>query len=376
MPRFLPIFASFFKGKDITRFIAPPYDVIDEEDRKKLEKKSKYNIVRLVLPSTHDEARLIFLRWLSKGIIFQFPESGYFYLEAEVEDPIFGRGKLRGLFGRLQVEKFGRGVYPHEKTFSGPKKDRYELMRKAGASFSHVVGIYDGPEIEELLSGTLRGLQEVYRFSSEGMKGKLYFIGRKKEIFSAVMNSKILIADGHHRYETYISLSRDFPEVPEFSYVNFFLTSKRGGLNLHPTHRAARSAKTGDIEKRLGKKFRIERLAGEKALTVVPEDNEFVLVTRDGAFLLRYREDFSGIPTEVSDPFILSSLRAESVCYSPFFDKLFTYVLEGKVDFALRLPEFSIEKVFEEVEKGKRLPQKTTYFYPKIPSGLLIYRFF
>ena len=377
MPRFYPVFANFFKGKDVSKYLSPPYDVIDEDERKALEKKSPSNVVRLILPQSYQEVRDLFLMWIRKGIIYSYPESGYFYLEADVEDPIYGESKLKGIFGRMKVEKFGKGIFPHEKTFSGPKKDRYELMRNSGVAFSHVVGIYDGPEFDEVLKEeSLSEAVEVFRFSSAGMKGKVYFLGISRKIYEAVLSSRVLIADGHHRYETFLALSRDFPHIPEFSYANFFLTSKRGGLNLHPTHRAGKTSKLDKIEKILSAKFHIEKLPGEKAMSMSLQENEFVLIVREGAYLLRYRGDFSGVPTQISDPYIMTPLKAESVCYSPFFDKLFTAVLEGKVDFALRIPEFSIERIFEQVEKGKRLPQKTTYFFPKIPSGLLMYRFF
>ena len=276
MPEIRPFRALRFDPTsidDLAAVVAPPYDVIGPEEHARLLARHPANVVRLDLPEDaqgdepddrYRRAARTLAAWRSGGILRKDPHPSIYVYEQTYRVPGTDVGRTqRGFFARLRLEPFGpsAGVLPHERTLSGPKEDRYKLLRATGVNTSPVVGLYDDRSgaVRDRLEAWAAGPAEVDVADDDGTHHRLWAVpadGEQAEAVTALLTAAaagpITIADGHHRYETALRyrderrMSRSCEEDPAFDYLlMFFLPSTGEPLTVLPTHRVVRGL--GDV---------------------------------------------------------------------------------------------------------------------------------
>jgi uncharacterized protein (DUF1015 family) len=325
--------------------VAPPYDVIDTEQREELMARSPLNVVHLTLPEDVDDAARLWGEWLSDGALVREPEPSFWALEQQYVGPDDVSRTRRGLVASLQPEPYeNRVVLPHERTHAGAKEDRLRLLRATHVHLEPIFLLYEGeppfnhparpPDIET------EGAR-LWRLPPNG-------------IVEAFADKQLLIADGHHRYETALAFgARQIPVV--------LVSTQDPGLMIFPTHRVAEQvngppANEADLRMALA------------ALDAEPVDRAATVVYRSkGGIALVH-----GRPGEL-DVQLVEALKPHGVSYTPSVDEAVAAVDSGRAAGAFIVRPTRIEDVFRFAEAGETLPQKTTYFYPKLLSGLLFH---
>jgi uncharacterized protein (DUF1015 family) len=397
--------------------LAPPYDVIDEEERRGLER-NPHNVVHLDLPRGQGEERYRDAArhlegWIADGSL-RFEERPVLY---RYRQDFACRGRTcsrQGFIALLQLEPFSAGVVlPHERTLSGPKVDRLNLMRATGAEFSQVFMLYRDPagEAEAALAG--EGPSEVDATTPDGCRHRLWVIDdpvAHERVVAVLAGKQVMIADGHHRYETMLAL-RDEVRPPgrppgeslaDWGTV-FFARAEDPGLIILPTHRlvsglpadaleaipelarpwfqvtVAPADDAETIERRLGKAVRVTfafRRAGS-AETVWLELRPEVDLSSLGPPVLR------GLDVTVLHGLILGPLlgidaealaQQSNLAYTHDAHQTMERISSGAAQAAFLLRPTAVGDVLAACEAGFVLPQKSTYFHPKLASGLVMHR--
>ncbi len=403
---------------DPSRLLAPPYDVIDDDAARTLRELSPYNAVRLILPEGEPPDRYQLAasrlqRWLSEGVLARSEEDAFYLYRQEFSHA--GSFVARtAILTALELTGFDqREVLPHERTHAGPKKDRLALMKACRAQLSPIFAIVPDPQgqLQELVARAHAGgpIILVAR-TPDDIQHTLLRVPKAMDgpLLRAVAEHDTLIADGHHRYETALQLARDLPERPHAGRVLAAIVGEHDpGLIVHATHRRLTGLPADWLE-RLAVAFEVEpgpeapeALAAEVgrrgggAIGVLPID--VVIPTPDAlagtapprppSLLLRARAGSI-------DAAQLSPAEGRLACV--VFDRLILYALTRQdADAAVRsarlsyhqdpaeaaataeahgavflLPPVGLDDLWDVARDGKRLPAKSTYFAPKIPSGL------
>jgi len=392
--------------------IAPPYDVISPEMKEKLKAKCPHNVVTMDLPDGGEEkyanAAKIYKELLDKGILVRDKKPCFYVYEQIYE--FGGKEYVRtGFVGLLKLEELGKGsVYPHEKTLSGPKKDRFELMKECKTNFSQIFGLYMDKEnmLNSVFAGAKKNMPASSAVDDEGCKNTIWAVADESvHLIEDFMKDKaIYIADGHHRYETALEyrnmqreLNNDVPgEEKPYDYVMMmFVNFYDEGLKIFPTHRVVEVEPDFDIKAFLDKassSFDVEELAGEAEAT------EYINKPKNGRNLAVFFDDkFYGLKAKAEvlenlhpvyrkiDTYLLQKalmidvlgmtedriLRKEGVYFVQTMDAIKKLAADKKV-IAFLLKGVDIEIVREISESGLVMPQKSTYFYPKLQTGLVI----
>jgi uncharacterized protein (DUF1015 family) len=325
--------------------VAPPYDVIDDAQRDELMARSPFNVVHLTLPESDDDAARLWREWLSDGVLVRDAEPSFWALQQDYVGPDGVPRTRRGLVASLHPEPYeSRVVLPHERTHAGPKEGRLRLLRATGVHFEPIFLLYDGEPPYEFPSGPpdieTEGAK-LWRISSDGIE-------------QAFADKQLLIADGHHRYETALAYGADLIPV-------VLVSTEDPGLEIFPTHRVVEEV-NGPPPSSADLQSALAELAGEppdRAAAVLyrPEGRIAVVQGREGQL----------------DVQLVESLAPEGVSYTPSVDEAVAAVDSGRAAGAFIVRPTRIEDVFRFAEAGETLPQKTTYFYPKLLSGLLFH---
>lgn len=358
---------------DLTRLVAPPYDVIPEAEVARFQSLSPHNVIRLIRPGTdYDGAARTLASWLDEGVLREDAPSMYVH-EVEVAP---GRTR-RDLIAALRLEPYERGVVlPHERTHRGPKEDRLALMRATQASLEPLWFLYDGHETpaRELLAEAAAA-PSIARFSdAEGMPQRLWTVERGRltdELAASLASLPVLIADGHHRYETTLAYSEEVggPADAASRFTLALLTDiDDPGLEVLPTHRVMKAGiavtggePTGSLEETLA------AIKGRVAAGVYREGRFQVLpLEGDMAVVELHRQVIDNILGRRSaEDFLLYTRNAEEAV---------RWVDDGVGVSAFFLDVPDLRQVLKLAQEGKTLPQKSTYFHPKPPSGMVIHR--
>ncbi len=354
--------------------IAPPYDVIDAELRARLAARSPYNVVEIDLPPSYEQAAATMADWRERGVL-----------------------------ARVQVDDYGPGrIRPHERTHPGPKEDRLRLTRATKANLSPIFSLYDDPTGA---TGTVLSAAEPFGEQTDD-DGTVNRLGRVTdpaaiEAFqSALEPAELLIADGHHRYETARVYADEVGGEGEHRYVLMCLVALQDdGLTVFPTHRLIRDT-TPQTQEALGSTLRelftVEEIDqadlrppdGEGPLTIGYIDSHFKrafrLTLKDQASadeaLRDMPEPYRRLDTAVLEALVLKGplgLSEDDIAhlnglgYSRTDDEALQLVLSGEYDAAFFLRSTPIEQVRAIAAAGVNMPPKSTYFFPKVPTGLL-----
>ena len=407
---------------DLASVLCPPYDIISEQQQRELYARNPYNMIRLEYPlspgretagesARYEMAGRTYREWMQLGVLRRDVQPAIY-----VHDQSFeyrgSRHVRRGLVARIGLRPWYQGVYPHEMTATKAKEDRLQLMRACQASCSGPLGLYEDRQglITEAIERGTRGapLADVVGDKERHVFWAIDEPGLLADIERAFSGESIYIADGHHRYETALvyqaekraSLARSDSHPEPHDYVVMTLTGfSDPGLFISPVYRVLAGAELPDaaeIESRLARCFTVDYVPMEIALARSVPAGEMALMAvvglRDGMLAeLRQRpgvELGSEVPGQHSNEYrtfnvsilnhvVLSGLLGVNpdggfVSYSPDLEEVVGSVQEGRAQLAFLLPPpqpMLVKKIADQME---RMPRKSTYFYPKPPTGLVV----
>ena len=405
---------------DINRVVAPPYDVISNEEQEELYRKSDYNIVRLILgkeyPDDSEEnnryirAADFFREWMDKGVLTRSEENCIYVYEEDYS--IKGEHKkMRGFIALLKLEDYGHLVMRHEKTLSKPKEDRLKLMKNCNANFDQIFLLYLEPEkkIDGILDKNASKKPD-YEVKYNDVVHRLWTITRKDDIDEIVKTMKpkpLFIADGHHRYETALNYRNymrekhsDFKGNELFNYMMVQFNNMDKRLSILPTYRLIHSLPEMNIDEVLGKikeffdveETNLPEKKGKKIVGILKEKKNkkvFALYHDKKCYILTLKDisvmNKSGRGSEILrklDVSILHTLIIEKILgitdvekhlkYTRNEDEAVKLVDEGKYQLSLFLNATALDELKAVSEANENMPQKSTYFYPKQLTGLVI----
>ncbi len=393
--------------------VAPPYDVIDAAQRAELAARHPHNIVKLILPEGDGDAKYanasrLFDAWRAEGVLFRDDEPAFYRYTQK-----FGKHARRGFLGLVKIAKLDAGiVLPHERTLSGPKEDRFKLFRATKTNFSPGFMLYRDPKLA--LDAPLSKATVLTAFdTADGINHELAKISDKeaiRAIVEGVAKSSLLIADGHHRYETALRYKTELGSTavvanPEHDYfMVFFANGDDPNLVVYPTHRHVHSLPRFDWAETLaGAKtlFDVKELppgASAEVLTAELKSGNLVLCAGDGrAALLTLKKDadLAGHPilgkkvdalrrTDVAllhmgllEPVlgITQEMQAakSNIWYPQDAAAALSDLRSGKGQTLVLMNATPVSQVREVAEAGEVMPQKSTFFYPKILTGLAVH---
>jgi uncharacterized protein (DUF1015 family) len=392
---------------------APPYDVIDPAQRAELAARSAYNVVRIDLPEgepdPYAEAARLLARWQDEGALVRDDEPALWVIDQEYTGPDGRRLTRRGFFARVRVEEYGPGrIRPHERTHPGPREDRLRLTRATQANLSPIFSLYADPD------GTARAALETATGAEpfgeltddEGTTTRLWRLADPAAIEAvqgALAHAELLIADGHHRYETARVYADEIGGEGDQRYVLMCLVALEDpGLTVFPTHRLV-SGLAGDQERiealtaTLREHFDIAEIDeaelrppdGDGPLQMGYLDSHFGrafrLTLKDQAIadraLADMPEPYRRLDTAVLERLVLMGplgLTEDDIShlnglgYSRTDEEAVRLVTDGDYDVAFFLRSSPVRQVQEIAAAGVNMPPKSTFFYPKVPTGLLI----
>jgi uncharacterized protein (DUF1015 family) len=354
----------------ISDLVAPPYDVISPEEREQYLARSPYNVARLIVPDTAEDAARTWREWRAEGILAAEAEPAFWWLREEYEGPDGQRHSREGFFGLVRVEPYERGIVrPHERTHEGPKRSQLELLRAVRANLSPILLLYEdtGQRPRRALAPLAEG-DPFFTASGDGAAASIWPVtdpDAVAEAQAALAESSLVIADGHHRYETAVAFAAEDGSPGAQMMMAVFANTAGEGLVIFPTHRVVREAPE------LNGSFRITPLGASPQealarLDAMEHDHPaFLVYRRDGAALVEAPGD------DRLDTAILDQLGVQHPHYTPRADEAVALVDSGEAEAAFLLRPPTLQQVRAVAEAGGTMPQKSTYFYPKLLSGLL-----
>ncbi|MFO0728604.1 MAG: DUF1015 domain-containing protein [Myxococcota bacterium] len=413
-------------GPDLSKVLAPPYDVIDAAEQDALYQKDPHNIIRIDLnraeTSDHPDSRYgraaeILASWQASGVLRAEERPSIYVLAQSFVGPDGAQRTRTGFFSRARLVRFDEGqILPHERTLRGPKLDRLKLYRATRTNLSPIFGAYRDPrrEVLSILEEAKRA-EPIATAVMAKVENRLWRIAEGPEtraISEKFREKKLYIADGHHRYETGLAYRDERregqPLNPDAGYEHILMFSaavEDPGMVIFPTHRLVHSLPAFDEAKMmgaLGRFFTIRALgadpaAAQTALSAARGDNAFVVVTRTGRHLLVLSpaaplHEVPALPARPAlrslDVSVLHAVVLESILgitpeaqasqanlrYSKDWQEAFSSpATDPSVSAAFLMNPTEIDEVIEVAESGDVMPQKSTFFYPKIPTGLVLY---
>jgi uncharacterized protein (DUF1015 family) len=391
----------------LSDLVTQPYDKISPEMRARYLALSPYNLVRVILgerlPSdsaianVYTRAAAYLSDWIARGVLLREPEPCLFAYFQNFRVPDTGENlSRRGFIGLGAVEDYGAGVvYRHEQTLSGPKQDRLELLRHTHGHFGQIFMLYPDPEreIDRLLEECSQAPAESRVTDEYGAEHLLWRISdpaRISAIRELMAARKLLIADGHHRYETALAFRNENPRLPGAARVMMtFVNMHSQGLKILATHRLVSQLsnfEAGEFLSRAGKMFEVNEVASPEQLQLLwtgAARGAIGAALGDKLYLLRLREPAERLDVPILHEVLLrdvlgiteEAVRAEkNLRYVRGLDKAIEAARRGEAQIAFLLRPASIEDVARISFSGGVMPQKSTDFYPKLLSGLTIYK--
>jgi len=405
---------------DLTRLIAPPYDVIGPAERRRLAEHLQ-NVVHVDLPETVDggdpyqDAGARLTRWIREGVLAPDPAESLYVAEQEFPGPDGAPRRRRGLFARLRLEPYATGVViPHERTHDGPRADRTRLLAATGANLSPIFFLHPDPGARvAAITGAIAATPPVaWARVGEGETVRLWRVADRRtidDLVGGLRDQWVLIADGHHRYESALAHHAERTAAGEGEapgHVLAYLCSLQDpGLAILAIHRVVHSLPGFDparVRQALAASFDLALLANRADLphAVAAEADRagvfgLLFGGESGGWVARWRDaaaadspGFEDLPAPLRrlDVVLLQRLvfervlgldtgrqaRQENLEYVKDAGALVDRGREASM--AVLLNPTRLEQVIDAARHGLRLPQKSTFFHPKVPTGLVIDR--
>lgn len=406
--------------KDMTLVICPPYDVISKDEQKAYYERSQYNIIRLEhameLPgdstddNKHARACATLNQWLKDRVLVTDHVPSLYIHEQTFAYQGTRRRRL-GFTACVRLEPWEKKmILPHENTVAGIKSDRLDLMRACNANFSPLLGLYEDPgqKIAKLL-GVQTGRKPLLDFTADGETHRLWMANEPEfiqRISHFLAPKHIYIADGHHRYETALAYQSEkrqnspyFTGHEAFNFVMMTLVSfSDPGLLVLPVHRVVKGISAENMKRfidKLATLFHTDPLPLEDA-SRIPEMSDAiarVIGLKEGSVVgLRLRPDvhvkavmppghsdaYNKLEVSILQHLVIDRLTAMasgvSIAYTPNAQTAAEMVTQGDYQLAFILNPIPLSTIKAVANANDRMPGKSTYFYPKLPTGLVINR--
>ncbi|MFH1588227.1 MAG: DUF1015 domain-containing protein [Candidatus Diapherotrites archaeon] len=413
---FKGIYYNKEKIRNFDEVVSPPYDVVTKEERNAFWAKHQNNAMHLILgeeiqenkeKNLYAEAGKKFNEWIEKGILLREKKPVLYVYSQEFKTKTGEIKKRKGLIALVKLEEFEKGIIlGHERTLTGPKEDRLNLMREIKGNLSSIFTLYSDP------TKTTQKIIEKYSLMQpffeakdhEGILNKAWRITDEneiKKIQNALSERKLFIADGHHRYETALNYFKENPEADKFLTV--MIDTNDSGLVIFPTHRVIYGIKEFELNELIEKIkefFEVNEINSKEEKEIVNALNEnkdrhcFALYSEGKTFLLKLKEKLN--LTDLMPEIKLKSLREldvsllhelilnkcmgiskemiakkEHIDYIKDVTKTIEAVDLKKFQIGFLMNATKMSQVEEVCLAGERMPQKSTYFYPKILTGVI-----
>jgi len=391
----------------LEHLVTQPYDKITPEMRSRYLSLNPHNLVRIILgertPSdgpgnnVYTRAAALLKVWISNGVLRRDAEPSLFAYFQEFRVPDTGERLVRkGFIGLGAVEDYSAGVvYRHEQTLSGPKQDRLELLRHTRAHFGQLFMLYPDPQgqVDRVLDECAEAPADAVTTDEYGAEHRLWKIADAERIAligSLMADRKLLIADGHHRYETALAFRSENPGLAGASRVMMtFVNMHSPGLKILATHRLVNGLAAfdaNDFQRRAAKTFEVQPLRSPEELKAIWASAGRGMIgaaIAEHLYLLKRREPGEKLDVNILHEDLLrdvmgiseEAVRAEkNLRYARGLDKAIENARSGQTQAAFLLRPTSVEDVARISFGGGVMPQKSTDFYPKLLSGLTIYK--
>lgn len=419
---------------ELAEVVIPPYDVISREEQKAFHEKHPYNMIRLELglaapedtdkDNPHTRAAAFMQQWEHQRILVRNAQPAIYYYELDYSNGEEGKETRRGFICALRLEDFASGgVKPHEKTFQAIKDERLSLMLSCNANLSPVFALFSDPErkVQEAFDSAKRNAPDVSFTDHVGMGHRIWMVtdGKLLGLVRESMRDKaIFIADGHHRYETALNYRNARRKIhgsanpnASYEYIMIYLADmNQKGLSILPTHRLLRGLPAWEplrfIERAQSffeiTKFEAENggeLKWKEAIQTGGERKDtsigfyckeagcvYVLTAKRQAVSDWLEQQGAPSPLRTLDVVVLDQLllrnllglseeflaNEHNISFMHDFGAALKAVKSGKFDAGFFINSTRIEQVREVANAGLTMPHKSTYFYPKVTSGLVI----
>ena len=409
------------KAGKIEELVCPPYDIISDVQRQGYLAKNENNIIRLELPKGEEPYKTageVLEKWLDSGVLKQDSEDAVYIYEEEFS--INGiHAKFKGCIVRVKLEEFSKGiVLPHEETLSKAKEDRFNLMKATNCNFSQIYSLYMDSEhkIVNRLDKLSECKPEIELTDGDEVIHRLWIVTDKDEINAVCQDfadKKLYIADGHHRYETALNYrnychENGIGDGGEDYVMMMLVDMEHDGLVVLPTHRLVRDLESFDKEKILSDcreyfeitsesdvnnaESKLKELydEGKKAFAFYSGGNGYdLLVLKDENVIAKLLPDKSkasqGLDVTVLHTLVLEKIfgidaenmaKQINLTYTRLFDEAVESVKTGKAQCSFILNPTRVTEIRDVAAAGEKMPQKSTYFYPKLITGLVMNKLF
>jgi uncharacterized protein (DUF1015 family) len=395
---------------------APPYDVIDPAQRAELQSRSPYNVVAIDLPEAPDggdiyeHAARLLTQWRAERAVVRDDEPALWALVQDYTAPDGRRLTRNGFFARVRVEEYGPGtIRPHERTHPGPKEDRLRLTRATRANLSPIFSLYSDPELTAWRALEPATHDEPFGevTDEDGTRNRLWRVTDPEAIATAtaaLAGAELLIADGHHRYETARVYADEIGGDGPHRYVLMCLVALQdAGLTVFPTHRLVDGLKGTDkpelLATTLKASFDIEPIDAADLVPPADDNGAIRMGYMDSHFRRAFRltlkdqaiadaalgdmpEPYRHLDTAVLEALVLKGplgLSEDDIShlhglgYARSFEEARELVESGTYDAGFFLRGIPVEQIQEIAAAGVNMPPKSTYFFPKVPTGLLFH---
>ncbi|MBI3784239.1 MAG: DUF1015 domain-containing protein [Deltaproteobacteria bacterium] len=401
--------------------VAPPYDVISDAKRDALYDRNRYNVVRLILNRDADRyaaAAQVLATWREERLLVQESQPSLAYYVENFQLPDGSSYERSGILGAVRLESFSGGnIRPHEKTFPSHKADRMKLLRACRANLSAIFGMYPGRDtaLDAARAVAARRKPDMDLTDDAGERHRVWLLSDARSIASiteALADAEVVIADGHHRYETALAYRDERcaagetdPEAPH-NFILMYLTSMNDpGLVILPTHRVLRGVAGVDatrIGELLRRHFRLQEFPrseseafldalhaapahGSLGVALSTSDHLIVATILDPAVADRYASDLApevrGLDVAVLDTVVLRGLlNIDAVAEAQQGRLTYTHddrealrELDAGADAVFFMKPPRMADLLAVSAAGGVMPQKSTYFFPKLLTGLVFH---
>lgn len=407
------------KAGKIEELVCPPYDIISDQQREEYIKTNPHNIIRLELPKGDDKynkAAEILKDWLEKGILVKEDKPAIYIYEEEFT--AYGERKaIKGIICRVKLEEFSKGIIlPHEFTLSKAKEDRLNLMKATNCNFSQIYSLYmdGGKNTLGKIDSLSKSEPDIQLQDNDNVTHRMWIIKDEKaiaDICSDFTDRKLYIADGHHRYETalnYRNYLREQGLAKEGDACDYqmmmLVDMEHPGLVVFPTHRLVRNLDSFNAERVIDgcKEYfdvtehsdinTIESTLmelynqGKKAYAFYCGGSSYKLLVLKDTNIIKKLLPNASTATQQLDVTILHTLILEKIfgidaenmakqinlTYTKIFDEAISSVQQGNSQCAFILNPTRVSEIREVASNDEKMPQKSTYFYPKMITGLVM----